>query len=148
MTEYRGSGTPDMFIDPVLLADVKLLKGTDGRYLFGDIPSTVAVATRLGLNDIIPTTFMRDKGAIIVNLKDYTIGSTKGGEITNFDDFDIDFNQYKYLIETRLCGALTMPKSAVKLTVTTAATGANATAGGLTYGDRQADKPVVPPVIP
>jgi hypothetical protein len=141
MSEYMGSGQPDMWIDPTLLGAIKLLKATDGHYLFGDIPSTEAIAARLGLNKIVPTTFMKDKGALIVNLRDYTLGATKGGQITNFDDFDIDFNQYKYLIETRLSGALTMPKSAIHFLQGadkgTAATDANA---GMTYGQRQADK--------
>lgn len=140
MSEYRGSGRPDMYIDPTVLSSVKLLKGTDGRYLFGDIPSTAAIAARLDLGEIIPTTFMIGKGALIVNLADYTVGSTKGGEITNFDDFDIDFNQYKYLTETRLSGSLTMPKSAIHFAPTTAGTGANDTDGGMVYGSRQADK--------
>ncbi|WP_432711030.1 hypothetical protein, partial [Pedobacter sp.] len=117
----------------------------DGRFLFGDIPSNEAIATRLGLREIVPTTFMSGKGAVIVNLADYTLGATKGGEITNFDDFDIDFNQYKYLIETRLSGALTVPKSAIHLTKGNAAgTGADNSTGGVTKGQRQADK-VVPP---
>jgi HK97 family phage prohead protease len=141
MSEYRGSGKPDMFIDPVLLADIKLLKATDGRFLFGDIPSKEAIAARLGLNEIVDTSFMTGKGAVIVNLRDYTLGATKGGQITNFDDFDIDFNQYKYLIETRLSGALTVPKSAIHLVQGDApATGADDTAGGVTYGTRQSDK--------
>jgi HK97 family phage prohead protease len=140
MGDYMGSGMPDLFIDPTLLAQIKLLKGTDGRFLFGDIPSNSAIAARLGVNSIVPTTFMKNKGALIVNLRDYTLGATKGGEITNFDDFDIDFNQYKYLIETRLSGALTMPKSAIHLQAGTALVGANDTVGGMTYGERQADK--------
>lgn len=141
MSEYRGSGLPDMFIDPTELADIKLLKAQDGRFLFGDIPSNEAIATRLGLREIVPTTFMTGKGAVIVNLSDYTLGATKGGEITNFDDFDIDFNQYKYLIETRLSGALTVPKSAIHLTKgSSAATGANDAAGGVIKGQRQGDK--------
>lgn len=139
MSEYRGSGRPDMYIDPTLLASVKLLKATDGRYLFGEIPSDAAVANRLGLKSITPTTFMSGKGAIVVNLTDYTLGATKGGQITNFDDFDIDFNQYKYLIETRLSGALTMPKSAIHLVEgVTAGASANDSDGGMTYGGRQA----------
>ena len=139
MADYRGSGTPDMYIDPVLLADIKLLKGTDGRYLFGDIPSDAAVAARFGVREIIPTSFMSGKGAVVVNLADYRIGAAKGGQVTNFDNFDIDFNQYKYLIETRLCGALTMPKSAIYYN-TSVVTGANNTTGGVVYGERQADK--------
>jgi HK97 family phage prohead protease len=143
MGEYMGSGQPDMFIDPTLLAQVKLLKGTDGKFLFGDIPSDAAIAARLGVRSMVPTTFMKGKGALIVNLRDYTLGATKGGQVTNFDDFDIDFNQYKYLIETRLSGALTMPKSAIHflagITAGAAATDVNA---GITKGERQADKTV------
>ena len=154
LAEYRGSGRPNMYIDPTLLADVKLLKGTDGRFLFGEIPSNTAIATRLGLGEIVETTFMIGKGALIVNLKDYTLGASKGGQITNFDDFDIDFNQYKYLIETRLSGALTMPKSAIHLALTKGAA-ANDTDGGMTYGKKMTDpKPAsdkggdwTPPVV-
>jgi HK97 family phage prohead protease len=145
MGDYRGSGMPTMFIDPTLLATIKLLKGTDGRFLFGDIPSNAAIAARLGVDSVVPTTFMDGKGALIVNLRDYTLGATKGGQVTNFDDFDIDFNQYKYLIETRLSGALTMPKSAIHLAVGAAPlVGATDAAGGMTYGTRQADKVVTP----
>lgn len=156
-SEYRGSGTPDLFIDPTLLADLKLMKGTDNRFLFGDIPSTAAIAARLGVGEIIDTSFMIGNGVIMVNLGDYTLGASKGGQLTNFDDFDIDFNQYKYLIETRLSGALTMPKSAIHF-ATTLLTGANDTVGGMTYGKRQSDpKPasdagrdgiINPPVAP
>ena len=143
MAEYRGSGMPDMYIDPNVLADVKLLKGNDGRFLFGDIPSTEAIASRLGLRKIVPTSFMIGKGALVVNLSDYSLGSTKGGQLTSFDDFDIDFNPYKYLIETRLSGALTMPKSAIHFNPgSSAGTGADDTAGGVTWGKRQADKVV------
>lgn len=119
MADYRGSGKPTLFMDPALLADFRLLKANDGRYLFGDIPSKEAMAARLGVASIEDTTFMSGKGALIVNLKDYTVGATKGGEVTTFDDFDIDFNQYKYLIETRLSGALTIPKSAIYLSKAT-----------------------------
>lgn len=144
MSEYRGSGRPNMYIDPTLLASVKLLRAQDGRFLFGDIPSDEAVANRLGLNKIVPTTFMTGRGALIVNLRDYTLGATRGGQITNFDDFDIDFNQYKYLIETRLSGALTMPKSAIHLVEgSTAGKSANDSEGGMTYGTRQ-PKPQTP----
>lgn len=140
MTEYLGSGQPDMYIDPQLLGQVKLLKGSDGKYLFGDIPSAAAIAARLGMGEIIPSTFMAGKGALVVNLRDYTLGATKGGEVTNFDDFDIDFNQYKYLAETRLSGALTMPKSAIHFAQGAVGTGADDAAAGITKGQRQADK--------
>ena len=139
MAEYRGTGMPSLYIDPALLTAIKLLKGTDNRYLFGDIPSTAAIAARLDVADIIPTSFMSGKGAVVVNLADYTLGATRGGQITNFDDFDIDYNQYKYLAETRLCGALTMPKSAIYFN-TAVITGADATKGGVTFGEREADK--------
>lgn len=122
MAEYQGSGTPAMYINQNLLADIKLLKADDGRYLFGDIPSTEAIATRLGVSKIVPTSFLKNPEFVIVNLSDYTLGANKGGEITNFDDFDIDFNKYKYLIETRLSGALTLPKSAIYAKSTTMAT--------------------------
>lgn len=120
LAEYEGSGTPTMYCHPALVADLRLLTAVDGRFLFGDIPTKEAIAARLGVSSIVETTFMPDKAALFVNLNDYTLGSTKGGEVTNFEDFDIDFNQYKYLIETRLSGALTIPKSAIYLTVTAA----------------------------
>ena len=120
LAEYEGSGTPTMYCHPAFVADLRLLTAVDGRFLFGDIPTKEAIAARLGVSSIVETTFMADKAALFVNLNDYTLGSTKGGEVTNFEDFDIDFNQYKYLIETRLSGALTIPKSAIYLTVTTA----------------------------
>ncbi len=141
MAEYRGSGRPKMYIDPTLLADIKLLKGTDGHFLFGDIPSDEAIANRLGLGGIVPTTFMSGKGAIIVNLRDYSLGATKGGQVTTFDQFDIDYNQHKYLIETRLSGALTLPKSAIHLMPgANPGTGVDNADAGLTYGTRQGDK--------
>ena len=115
MADYEGSGIPTCYIDPTLLTQVKLLKGTDGRFLLGHIPSDTEVAAMLGVSSIKATTLMKGKGALIVNLDDYTLGSTAGGQITNFNQFDIDFNQEKFLIETRLCGALTLPKSAVYL---------------------------------
>lgn len=145
MKEYRGSGMPTMYIDPAVLTSIKLLKGTDGRYLMGHIPSNAELCALLGLSEIVETSFMHGKGALIVNLRDYTVGATKGGEITNFDDFDIDFNQYKYLIETRLCGALTLPKSAIHLNPgSSSATGADDEKAGVTYGSRQADKNTQP----
>lgn len=121
MADYQGSGVPSLYINPHTLADLKLLKATDGRFLFGDIPSDAAIATRLGVKEVVPTTFLAEGKMVLVNLSDYTVGSTKGGEVTSFDDFDIDFNQYKYLIETRLSGALTIPHSAIAVTVAASA---------------------------
>lgn len=116
MPEYQGTGGPKMFIDPILLADIKLLKGTDGRWLNGHIATNQELAMQMGVSSIVETSFLKGKGtAIIVNLADYAVGSTKGGQLTSFNDFDIDFNKYKYLIETRLSGALRAPKSAIVL---------------------------------
>lgn len=111
--DYKGSGAPTLYIDPTLLADVKLLKGTDGRWLNGHIPTNTELAAQMEVARIVPTTFMSGNGALLVNLRDYRLGATRGGEITNFSDFDIDFNQYKYLIETRLSGALVLPHAAI-----------------------------------
>lgn len=110
---YRGTGGATLYMDFALLADIKLLKSSDGKFIFGDIPSTEAVASRLGVSRIRPTTLLKNRSACLVNLNDYHVGSSKGGEVTNFDDFDIDFNQYKYLTETRLSGALVLPESAM-----------------------------------
>lgn len=145
MADYRGSGMPKLFINQTLLSQVKLLKGTDGRYLTGSIPSNADLATQMGVSEIVATSLMGAGQAVIVNLRDYQLGATKGGQITNFDDFDIDYNQYKYLIETRLSGALTLPKSAINFSTATV-TGATETFAGMSKGERQADKPVVPPV--
>lgn len=117
MPEYQGSGSPVMFIDPELLADIKLLKGSDGRWLNGHIATESELALQMGVGKITSTSFLKGKGtAIIVNLNDYAVGSTRGGQLTTFNDFDIDFNKYKYLIETRLSGALSVPKAAVVMT--------------------------------
>lgn len=112
--DYEGTGSPTLFIDQELLVDVKLQKGTDGRYLNGHIMTNQELEMMVGASKIVPTSFLKGKGlAILVNLSDYVVGSTKGGQLTSFNDFDIDFNRYKYLIETRLSGALAAPKSAI-----------------------------------
>ena len=116
MSEYRGSGTPDLYMHPNLIADLRLLKAVDGRFLFGDIPSKDAIAARLGVASIIPTTFLEEDAFLICNLNDYSLGANKGGQVTTFDDFDIDFNKLKYLIETRCSGSLMTPKSAIYFT--------------------------------
>lgn len=112
--DYEGTGKPTLFIDPILLADVKLLKGKDGRWLNGHIMTDNELAMTTGVGEIVETSFLKNKRiAIMVNLSDYSVGSTKGGQLTTFNDFDIDFNRHKYLIETRLSGALAAPKSAI-----------------------------------
>ena len=72
-----------------------MLKGDDG--VTGSMPSDTELAAQMGVSKITETTWMEGKGALLVNLSDYSLGANKGGQITNFDDFDIDFNQYKYL---------------------------------------------------
>jgi HK97 family phage prohead protease len=120
-SEYRGSGNPTMYISPGILTEMLLLKDADGRRLY---KSESELASELRVKKIVEVPVMEDLvrdddgtdyalKAIIVNLRDYTVGADKGGEINFFDDFDIDYNQYKYLIETRISGALTVPKSAL-----------------------------------
>lgn len=115
---YQGSGQPTMYVHPALMANLLLLRDKENRFLFGDIPSADAMAARFRVKGIVESTIIPVDRALIVNLADYGIGSTKGGEVTSFDDFDIDFNQYTYLNETRLSGALKAPKSAIDITIT------------------------------
>ena len=138
--EYRGSGSPTMYIDPNLLVDLKLRKKSDGSYLYGKMMTDAEVASEAGVGSVVPTTWMEGLGALVVNLNDYQVGTNKGGEITNFDDFDIDFNQYKYLAETRLSGALTQPKSAFHFRQDAHATRLTNEEAQVTFGDRMADR--------
>lgn len=115
--ELEGTGTPTMFCAKSLVTDMLLLKDTTGHYLY---PTKQALADRLGVTTIVDVPQMKglkqgdkDVLAIIVNLSDYNVGTDRGGEVTMFDDFDIDFNQQKYLLETRVSGALTKVKSAM-----------------------------------
>lgn len=90
-----------------------MMKDTVGRRFY---KTKAEVADALGVKDVVTVEVMEDTPeiiGIIVNLIDYTIGADKGGEISFFDDFDIDYNQQKYLIETRISGALTKAKSAI-----------------------------------
>lgn len=109
---YRGSGQPTLFTTLPNLTDMLLLKDKMGRRLY---TSQDALASELMAKEIVTVEPMEqtDIFAIYVNLSDYTAGADKGGEVSMFDDFDIDYNQHKYLIETRMSGALTKPKSAV-----------------------------------
>lgn len=139
--EYRGSGAPALYMDPALLIDLKLRKKDNGEYLFGKVLSDAEIAAELGASKIVETTWMEGKGALLVNLNDYQVGTNKGGQITNFDDFDIDFNQYKYLTETRLSGALVQPKSAFHFAPTGGhETGLTDEEARLTFGERMADR--------
>lgn len=110
---YRGTGMPTMYTTETYIAKFLLLKDTLGRRLYTSLEQ---LAAELRVSSIVPVEVLEtepDIVAVIVNMADYTIGADKGGQVTNFDDFDIDFNQYKYLIETRISGALTKLKSAM-----------------------------------
>jgi HK97 family phage prohead protease len=125
--DLEGTGTPTLFCAKSFVTDMLLLKDTTGHYLY---PTKQALADRLGVTAIVDVPQMKglktgaandkDVLAIIVNLSDYNVGTDKGGEVTMFDDFDIDFNQQKYLLETRVSGALTKVKSAMVVTGTAA----------------------------
>jgi Phage capsid family len=117
---YRGTGNPTLFLTEELLTDLILIKDKMGRRLYS---SKEDLAFTLRVRDIITVPVMEstsitggDLLAILVNLSDYTLGADKGGQVSMFDDFDIDFNQFKYLLETRLSGALTLFKSALVFT--------------------------------
>nr|UVY02002.1 MAG: major capsid protein [Bacteriophage sp.] len=116
--EYRGSGTPTLFTTEDALTEMILLEDGIGHPLYAD---EAALARKLRVKNIVTIPEMEGrKGAkggdlvcLIVNLADYTVGADKGGAVSMFDDFDIDFNAQKYLIETRCSGALTTPFSAM-----------------------------------
>lgn len=116
--EYKGAGTPTLFTTEDALTEMLLLEDTIGHTLYAD---EAALARKLRVSNIVTVPQMEGmKGAkggdlfgIIVNLSDYTVGADKGGAVSMFDDFDIDFNAMKYLIETRCSGALTTPYSAI-----------------------------------
>lgn len=121
--EYRGSGSPACFMAPSLLTAMLLLKDQNLRRMYRSVQE---LAAELRVSEIVEVPAMEGLvhtpdateyalRAIVVNLSDYTVGADKGGEINMFDDFDIDYNQQKYLIETRISGALTVPKSALVL---------------------------------
>ena len=119
---YKGSGTPTMFTTADMLTEMLLLEDEIGHKLYKSVQE---LATALRVSNIVEVEVMegqkinnKDLAAVIVNLADYNIGADKGGSVEMFDDFDIDYNQYKYLIETRCSGALTKPFSAMTVTVT------------------------------
>ena len=115
---YKGSGSPKMFTTDSLLSDVLLLEDGIGRMLY---ETEQAVATKCRVSEIVPVEIMEgltddtqgDLAAIVVNMSDYNVGADKGGAVAMFEDFDIDYNQNKYLIETRCSGALVKPYSAL-----------------------------------
>lgn len=110
---YRGTGLPTMYTTEALISSFMLLKDTLGRRIYSSLDQ---VASEIRVSSIIPVEQFEDVAglhAIIVNMNDYNIGADKGGQVSLFDDFDIDYNQYKYLIETRCSGALVKLKSAL-----------------------------------
>ena len=122
--KYKGSGTPDLYCTPHLLNVMLLARDLNGRRIY-DSKSDLAAALNVGAIYTVEqfegktrtTSDSKTKKllGIFVNLSDYQFGSTKGGEITKFEDFDMDFNRYKYMLETRLSGALTKVYSAIAL---------------------------------
>ena len=122
---YKGSGNPTFFTTEDVITEMLLLEDTIGRPLYDTLQ---ALATKLRVKEIVPVEAMegykitvdnaqKDLIGVIVNLSDYNVGTDKGGEINYFDDFDIDYNQEKYLIETRMSGALVKPFSAMTVYV-------------------------------
>ena len=118
--DYKGSGNPKFFTSEDMLADMLLLEDEMGRPLYVD---EAALARQLRVSGIVTVPqlegYTGPKGGdfvgLLVNLADYTVGADKGGAVNMFDDFDIDYNQQKYLIETRCSGALTVPFSAISV---------------------------------
>jgi HK97 family phage prohead protease len=123
MGVYKGSGQPTLYTTLPVLTRLLLAKDTLGRRLYR---TATDLAAELGVSNIVTVESMEDEAGllgIIVNLSDYTIGADRGGEVSMFDNFDIDYNQYKYLIETRLSGALTKIRSAIIIMDTGVPTG-------------------------
>ena len=122
---YKGSGQPTLYTTEDILTDCLLLTDTTGRDLYTDVAQ---LAKKLRVKEIVTVPVMegvngKNGGAlmgIIVNLADYNVGADRGGAVNMFDDFEIDYNQQKYLIETRCSGALIKPYSAIALELSTA----------------------------
>jgi HK97 family phage prohead protease len=116
-SQYRGTGTPTMYTSEALLSQFMLLKDTLGRRIYTSLEQ---VASELRVSSIVPVDIFDPAAgsplAVIVNMNDYVIGADQGGQVSLFDDFDIDYNQFKYLIETRCSGALVKLKSAIVVT--------------------------------
>lgn len=146
---YKGTGTPAFFTTDDVLTDMLLIKNKLGEFVY---KTEQELTARLRVNKVVVVEVMEDHPdllGVIVNMSDYTIGADKGGQTTMFEDFDIDYNQHKYLIETRISGALTKPKSALVIkrasgtTVTPTTPGFDAatdtltipTVAGVTYYD-------------
>lgn len=124
-TKYRGSGNPILFTTEEILTSMMLIQDTTGRDIY---ETEDKLRSKLRVSKIVTVPVMEgakgknegDLMGIIVNLSDYTFGADKGGAVSLFDDFDIDYNAYKYLIETRCSGALIRPYSAIAIEATNA----------------------------
>ncbi|MPM13109.1 hypothetical protein SDC9_59464 [bioreactor metagenome] len=124
MAEYEGEGTPTLFVEPSMLSDMLLIEDSTGRFIY---ENESVLAKNLRVKEIVPVPVMkglkRNAGdgkthnvlGVVVNVADYTVGADKGGQVSMFEDFDIDYNQQKYLIETRCSGALLKPKTAITI---------------------------------
>lgn len=115
--EYKGSGRPTFYTTEDYLTDLLLIEDQNGRTIYDSVEK---LATAMRVKEIVTIPEMEgneyaDVVGIIVNMNDYTAGADKGGSVNMFDDFDIDYNQMKYLMETRCSGALTVPYSAIVL---------------------------------
>lgn len=121
--DYKGSGSPTLYTTEDMLTDMLLLEDNQGRLLFDSVEKIKAY---LRVSDVVTVPPMENFSyeldhkkcyldGIIVNLNDYNVGADKGGAVSMFDDFDIDYNRQKYLIETRCSGALTKPYSAIAI---------------------------------
>lgn len=136
--KYKGSGTPDLYCTPHLLNVMLLARDLNGRRIY-DSKADLAAALNVGEIYTVEQFEGRTRTAsdgktkkllgLFVNLADYQFGSTKGGEITKFEDFDMDFNKYKYMLETRLSGALTKVYSAIALEEPVASTESETVSG-------------------
>lgn len=126
--DYKGSGNPTLFTTEDVLTDMLLIQDTTGRDIYD---TEEKLRTKLRVKEIVTVPVMEGLyrtgsdskkhtlAGIIVNLDDYNVGADKGGEINMFDDFDIDYNQEKYLIETRCSGAMIKPYAAIAVEVVT-----------------------------
>lgn len=116
---YKGTGMPNFYTTETVIAKFLTLKDSLGRRIYNSLDE---IAVEIRCASVVPVEVMEEDPTtvgIIVNPIDYTFGTDRGGEVSLFDDFDIDYNQLKYLIETRASGALTKPKSALVLKKTT-----------------------------
>jgi hypothetical protein len=116
MQFYKGTGAPDLYTTLPRLTQLMLAKDTLGRRLYPNLSELTSAMGVVEINTVQVMEDMPELIGILVNLNDYTVGTDRGGDVSMFDFFDIDYNQYKYLIETRCSGALTKIRSAIVIT--------------------------------